>query len=163
MSSEHRLREFLSYEPSTGLFRWIKTQSKRIRVGDVAGSLSSQGYVQIRFDGRLYLAHRLAVFFMTGEWPEVTVDHEDRDRANNRWLNLRDASYSQNAGNMAKRPINTSGFKGVFYQKGRKRPFAQIMVDGKSIRLGSFDTPEEAAIAYEVAAIKYFGEFARAA
>ena len=161
MSSEHRLREFLSYEPRTGLFRWIKTQSTRIRVGDVAGSFTANGYIQIRFDKRLYLAHRLAVFFMTGEWPEATVDHDDR--ANNRWGNLRVASYSQNSGNMAKRPSNTSGFKGVFYQKGRKRPFAQIMVDGKTIRIGSFDTPEEAAVAYEAAAIKYFGEFARAA
>lgn len=158
-----RLREVLSYNKRSGLFRWKKTRSTRVRVGDVAGSFTADGYIQIRFDGRLYLAHRLAVFYVTGRWPKDTVDHGDRDHANNKWSNIREASYSQNSGNMAKRPNNTSGYKGVFLDKRRKRYFAQIMVNRRSIHLGSFDAPQEAAMAYEAAAIKYFGEFARAA
>lgn len=161
--TQAHLLEVLIYDPNTGLFRWKSTKSKRISIGDVAGSFTANGYIQIRFDGCIYLAHRLAVLYMTGRWPETLVDHRDRVRSNNRWSNIREASYSENAGNMATRPSNTSGYKGVFFRKESPRPFAQIMVDGRSIYLGTFDTPEDAAMAYQAAAIEYFGEFARAA
>ena len=163
MTDDDLLREFLSYDPGTGVFRWIKTRSSRIMVGDVAGSYNADGYWQINFGKKLYLGHRLAVFLMTGRWPEHTVDHRDRNKSNNRWENLREASYSQNSANMVRRPNNTSGRKGVFFGRNSKRPFAQIMVNRKSIHLGTFDTVEEASAAYETAATKYFGEFARSA
>ena len=64
-----RLKELLHYDPETGLFTRLITTSSRARAGMVAGSLHGEGYLSIRIDGRLYLVHRLAVFYMTGRWP----------------------------------------------------------------------------------------------
>lgn len=161
--THERLLEVLIYDPATGLFRWKIKTSKRTIVGNVTGQTPKEGYLRIRIDGELFTAHRLAVFYMTGAWPETLVDHRDRDRTNNRWDNIRNASYSENAANQALSPRNTSGFKGVSWNADGRRWQAHIMVNKKSIYLGLFDKPEDAAEAYMVAAVKYFGEFARAA
>ena len=60
------LKEALSYCPKTGIFRWKKPTSNRVKVGDVAGSLRDDGYVEIRFKGVLYSAAKLAWWFTTG-------------------------------------------------------------------------------------------------
>lgn len=162
--THERLLEVLSYEPATGLFRWKIKIAKHTIVGAVTSqSPSKQGYLRIRIDGELFVAHRLAVFYMTGEWPEATVDHRDRIRTNNEWDNIRNASYSQNSANQALSPRNTSGFKGVSWNADGHRWQAHIMVNKKSIYLGLFDRAEDAAEAYIAAAIEHFGEFARAA
>lgn len=160
-----RLKELLSYERATGLFRWKArtSASSRVVIGDVAGGPDRDGYIVIRVDGRLYLAHRLAVFYVTGEWPRDDVDHRDLNRSNNEWRNLRCATESQNLANQKLMCTNTSGFKGVSWDKTAKRWTAQIEVRGRKLRLGRFDTPEDAHSAYMAAAQKHFGEFARAA
>ena len=86
------------------------------------------------------------------------IDHEDRNPFNNQRYNLRPATKAQNGRNRGLNLNNTSGFKGV----NRMRNFWQsgIKVNRKRVHLGTFDTPEEAAHAYDEAALKYFGEFA---
>ena len=156
MLTASRLRELLRYDPETGLFTW-HTRRGRIAAGSVAGVIGGEGYFVIRVDYRLHLAHRLAWLYMTGEWPQATVDHRDTDRTNNRWTNLRDASYGQNNANSVK--PNRTGLKGI--KRHGHRYVAQISVGGINRHLGCFSSPEEAHAAYIAAATQHFGEFAR--
>ena len=98
---------------------------------------------------------------MTGKFPIDQVDHINLDKLDNRWVNLREATNSQNQANIHAHITNTSGFKGVSWHRGVQKWRAQIERDGHSCYLGYFDTPEAAAAAYANAAQKHFGEFAR--
>lgn len=148
-----RLRWLLHYDRFTGIWTWAVDRGPR-RAGDVAGTENSEGYIQIRIDRKLYMAHVLAWFYSFEQWPKNQVDHEDRVRSHN-WLNnLRQATPSQNLGNSPKRKHNTSGFKGV-YRSGNKWR-AEIA----HVKLGYFDTPEEASAAYQLAAEARYGVFA---
>src|SRR5437879_5605760 len=111
MLTAERLKELLTYDPETGEFRWKVAPNGRVRVGDIAGCVSSRGYILIGIDGALYRAHRLAFLFMTGAFPEPQVDHSNRDKADNRWLKLREANNSQNNANKPAQSNNTSGYK----------------------------------------------------
>lgn len=90
--------------------------------------------------------------------PGEIVDHIDRNGLDNRRSNLRRATPSQNQFNSKRRRDNTSGYKGVC--TARKRWRAEIKANGKRIRLGTFGTPEEAARAYNAAALRLHGQFA---
>lgn len=163
-----RLKELLAYDPETGVFTYRVRNGKNGRPsrrgGKVAGSLdNSVGYLRIGIDNHKYLAHRLAVFYVTGEWPTNLVDHDDLDGVNNRWSNIRHATKSQNAANSRLSNVNSTGFKGVSFCRSTNRYRADIRVDGKSINLGRFDSPETAHAAYVSAAVQHFGEYARAA
>lgn len=152
------LRRDLAYDPETGSFMWL-TPRPKIKVGSVAGTVQ-RGYWMIHFSGVDYHAHRLAWLHMTGEWPAGEVDHINRNRLDNRWDNLRDASRSQNIANVGLLSSNTSGFKGVSYNKLTGKWEAYIRAERRRFHLGLHLTPEEAAAAYDAAAIRFFGEFA---
>ena len=160
MITRERLHQVLSYDPETGGFTWRASGSGR-RPDLRAGTITSQGYLGIQVDRRLYLAHRLAFLWMTGAFPSHDVDHRDMDRLNNRWPNLREATRAQNMMNGRARSNNATGFKGVTFLKPLGRYQARIRVSGEQRYLGLFDTQEEAHAAYRAAAEKHFGEFAR--
>jgi len=158
-----RLRELLRYQPKTGQFRWRKRVCHQIRVGALAGHIDAQrGLHVIRIDQSTYRAHQLAWFYMRGRWGRPTIDHRDGDPINNRWSNLRRASFSQNGANRRRARNNTSGFKGVSLccETGKWR--AVICRQRQSVSLGRFPTRRAAHAAYIAAARKLFGEFARA-
>lgn len=161
MLTQEYLKSIIHYDPETGLFSWLQSTSFRIKIGDIAGSKTIHNYLVIRINGKIYYAHRLAFLYVTGEWPEKHVDHIDLNRTNNKWLNIRPSTVSENHGNMNKHIDNTSGHKGVWFNKLRNTWNAQIMVKGKRYNLGVYENKEDAAKAYEEAAIKYFGEFSR--
>lgn len=157
-----KLREHLLYNPATGWFTWIKSGAEvRVTVGTRAGSLQANGYRGIRFEGKRYREHILAVFLQTGSWPTQPIDHRDNSRtgrSNNKWDNIRVATPSLNRANARLRADNQSGRKGVYRQGSRWR--AQIRVDGALKHLGYFDTVDAAHGAYTRAADAAFGDFA---
>lgn len=156
------LREFLQYNPKTGIFNWRKTPVNQVNAGDEAGWLEAKGYRRICVDGGRYLAHRLAWLYMTGEWPNDQIDHINMLKDDNRWSNLRSANNSQNQGNTFKRNHNTSGHKGVYWHKRKQSWHASISINSRLKFLGYCKTKKEAADLYAAAAKEYFGEFARA-
>ena len=92
--------------------------------------------------------------------PKVKVDHKDGDGLNNRRFNLRTANNHQNQHNRKPNKNSTSGFKGVTWRKDLEKWNAALEMSGKRLHLGYFDCPLEAACAYDMAAVKHFGEFA---
>jgi len=141
-----RLRELLAYNPETGLFVCVQPFGRNIP-GQVVGRRLPIGYVQIGIDGRHQHAHRLAMLYVNGVWPNNVVDHKNGDRSDNRWCNLRDCTQSVNIQNLkGPRRDNRSGYLGV--SPNGKRWNAMIRVNKKRHYLGTFDTPSEAYEAY---------------
>ena len=137
-----RLRQLVSYDPDTGVFtRLVGGPGRGNRVGAVAGGNAGGGYRSINIDGHLYKEHRVAVFYMTGKWPEGVVDHRDRVRSNNRWLNLRDISDELNRQNRTHASAHSlTGMLGVQVVAGGFR--GHIGINGRTEYLGTFETPE---------------------
>jgi hypothetical protein len=96
---------------------------------------------------------------MTDKFPKQEIDHIDQDGSHNRWFNLREATHSQNIANARYLHKNKLGIKGV-RQSSPSRYQARMRVNGRSISLGCFPTPEAAHAAYLTAARQHFGEFA---
>jgi len=157
--TRERVLELVKYDRMTGHFTWIVNRTF-MKVGDRAGTVEGNGYRNLRFDGRLFRAHRVAWLIEYGEFPQMDIDHIDGNRDNNAIANLRLATRSQNQGNVGCRKDNRSGFKGV--KKHKNKWQAKIQMNGKSRSLGYFDSPEDASNAYARAARSVFGEFARA-
>lgn len=153
-----RLRELLHYDPETGVFtRRISTGRHGChKAGDVVGSQSKNGYVIVAVDGRRHMAHRLAWFYVHGEWPHGLIDHKDTIR-NHNWIdNLRPADKSLNAQN---RRTGTAGassrFLGVSWYKRHQLWSAKIALGKKVKFLGYFKEEVDAADAYVAAKRKF--------
>lgn len=151
--TQARVKQLLHYDPETGIFRY-KQKRGRERVGDVAGTVTSDGYVAITIDRMTFQAHRLAFLYMTGAFPKDCVDHVDRRRDNNSWANLRPATAQENRQNQARRADNTSGYPGVTWDQSKQRWMARIYHEGKDYFLGRFRTAAEAFKAYSSAKAK---------
>jgi hypothetical protein len=158
--TQARLRELLHYDPDTGVWTW-RVPKGRAKAGQLAGFISKKGYRRIKIDRSVYFSHNLAVFYMTGQWAPEEVDHKDCDRANDRWINLRPCTQQQNSLNRSIRSDNTSGFKGVSWNKRGQSWQARVGFKKREISLGHHRTPEAAAEAVRIARLRLHGEFAR--
>jgi hypothetical protein len=163
MLTAERLRELVHYDPETGIFVWLASTNMRgpRRGGKEAGGTTTYGYRRIRIDQNDYQSHRLAWLYTHGEWPSGEIDHINCVRDDNRLVNLRPASRAQQSANASKRSDNTSGLKGVSWNKQRQKWQAMIAVNRRSMNLGCFDNRDAAQAAYRAAAEKHFGEFAK--
>ena len=118
--TQERLKKLLHYDPETGIWTWLQWRSQ-MPPGSRAGTRRTDGRWIINVQGRRYLCSRLAFFYMTGEWPAVLVDHINRDGGDDRWCNLRSATFSQNSSNKKMRSNNTTGYIGVQWSEERQK------------------------------------------
>lgn len=163
MASIERINQLLRLDPATGSLYWRVFANSNAVEGAQAGNVNSYGYVRVQIDGRSIFAHRIVFALANGRWPSGPLDHRNGIRSDNRPENLREASRAENNRNTKTPSHNKSGIKGVSWRADRNKWWAQIVVDGEIKRLGYFTDKEAAAAAYQEAAEKYFGEFARAA
>ena len=150
------LKAVLRYYPHSGRFWWLKAKAGRQRSKPVGSPKEVASYLQIMISGVSYLAHRLAWFYMTGEWPSDEVDHEDRNKQNTAWKNLRPATHKQNSENVAVRKHSKSQIKGVHYDRKRRTWQAYIDHEGKRRHLGRHPTSDLATAARKSAEADYF-------
>lgn len=164
--SHKRAREAFDYDLDTGWVTWrIVPKHRRsvIKLGDRAGSLGRKGYRWIYIDGQSFQEHRFIWFWMTGRSPSVEIDHKDRNKANNKWDNLRLATNFEQQANKVYRP-NRHGYKGVHARllaSGVTKYWADICKDGIHYYLGFFPTALSAHQRYVQEAKKLPGEFYR--
>ena len=142
--TQERLKEILSYNPETGEFIHLLSRGKG-KKGRVAGSVHpTKEYRYIRIEGKNYFSHRLAWFYVYGEWPQDQIDHIDGNRLNNRIENLRDVTNAENRRNTKRQSNNTSGVTGVRRRKNHRKWEARIKVNRRCIHLGYFNDMETA-------------------
>lgn len=141
------LRTRFSYDSTSGLFtRLIGVSGNGTKAGTIAGSKDDQGYLKITISGQYFKAHRLAWLYVYGVWPVHEVDHINGIRSDNRIINLRDTPRVMNSENQRScKSNNKSKLLGVASPCGKDKKFtALITVNGKTARLGRFDTADEA-------------------
>jgi hypothetical protein len=142
--TQKRLQSLLTYDPETGKFCW-RHQRSRCFKGAVAGTLNYHGYTVIKLDGQTYRAHRLAWLYKNGCWPNGELDHINRQRSDNRIVNLRTTSHFENCQNRAKPDTAHSKYIGVSKGFGGKGWRAYIDKNNCRFTLGVFATETEAA------------------
>lgn len=156
MITYEEAKELFTYDREIGIIKWRKRVSNRQRKNLVAGCTSRDGYTYIRFKGKLYGAHRIAMLLAYGFCDDVLhVDHINHVRNDNRLANIRFVTRSDNQRNQSMSSRNTTGVTGVYYHKPTRKYMASIRVDGVQIHLGLFATIEEAAKVRKAAEIKY--------
>ncbi len=155
-----RLREVLRYDRDAGRFYWLSLPHKcasNIKVGDLAGWTENTGYRRINIDGHRYVEHHLVWLYMVGEWPPG-LDHKNKDKADNRWSNLRLATKEQNARNRGPRSDNALGIAGVrLHENGRYQ--GRIYAHGK-FQSKTFERLADAIVWRRSMAEEIFGEYA---
>jgi hypothetical protein len=119
--NQGRLKNFLHYDPETGVFKWKDTFGWRAKQGTVAGSVKASGYIYIRLKLKQYRAHRLAWLYTYGKFPEDQIDHINGIKNDNRIINLRAVSDKENSRNLRLRKDNTSGYIGVRWDTDKWR------------------------------------------
>ncbi len=172
-----RVRELLDYDPFTGILSWrerpIRPGCERPDkgwntrfAGKPAGRPDKHGHIYIGiayrrlYETRNFPAHRLAWAHYYGEWPVCDLDHKNRNPADNRIDNLRLATATLNLGNARQRKDNTSGVRGVYWDKKSRRWSAFITINRKVVNLGRFPNKAAAIHARQTLARHIFGEFA---
>lgn len=153
MPTQKQLKEIYFYNPLTGIFRKIGSESGRPFSGEEIVQ-KKDGYVSIRFCGRAHQAHRLAWLYMTGNWPKRQIDHINHVKNDNRFINLRDISAQENMRNRSLSSRNLSGIPGVYYSMSDTW-FVAIGENSKSVHIGSYSEMFEAICARKSAENKY--------
>ncbi len=154
------VRQILHYDPETGIFTWRINRAPRGKKGTIAGTVAPDDRRFIGIYQRSFRSSRLAWLYMTGEWPENEIDHENGKPADDRWRNLRKATHLENMRNTKRRAHSKQPYKGIC--KHNNGWCARITVNWKQIHLGYFHTPEEAYACYVQATKTYHKNFARA-
>ena len=161
------IKKMVTYDPETGSFYygvlgksskygWQKQYAGR----KMATSSKNGDYCRTNFCGYSVKSHRLAWLLMTGKWPKGMVDHINGDRSDNRWENLRDANYSQNAINRRKlNSNNTSGARQVSWNKEAKKWRAYVRANGRITHVGYFDLFSDAVEAQARKEVEIWGEY----
>jgi hypothetical protein len=148
------VRSLVHYDPETGVFTWLQPTT-RVDVGDVVGSVDAYGYLCTKLRGNSIKLHRLAWLYMTGGLPK-NVDHINRNKADNRWKNLREVTDERvQQQNREVQRNNTTGVKGVGTRRGSAKFIARVRVGKRQVFYKEFDLLEDAIAARQAAEIKF--------
>jgi len=139
MLTQKRLKQLLNYDPETGKFTRKVKSVIHPNLELPVGSSTDSGYITICIKGYKGLAHRLAWLYVYGYIPENDIDHINRIKTDNRINNLREVSRQCNLRNTGNRKNNTSGVKGVSFNKKSNKWQVSIAVNNKLYYLGRFD------------------------
>lgn len=166
LPSVEELKLWFDYNAETGALIWrslkgIDGRPNTRYVGKDAGLIQKDGYRYVWCLKQNFLAHRIIWKMVTGTDPKEEIDHKNGARADNKWLNLREASHGENNHNVPCKRHSRSGIKGVGLVKGGW--VARIRKDGVQYRLGVFDNQQAAIAAHNAAAIRLYGALARVA
>ena len=152
-----KTKELFDYKDGN-LYWKNDNKSKKIK-GVIAGYINNSGYRAIRYDGKLYLAHRLVYLWHKGYLP-AEIDHIDRNKQNNAIENLRECTKSQNHFNRSLSQTNTSGYKNVTWNKATKKWQVGLSIMGKYNYFGTYYDVEVANFVAETMRNKYHKQFA---
>lgn len=184
LPTPEQLRELLTYDPETGKLFWKERPVEMFsatpnrsqehaaaqwnsRCAGKEAFTASEGrgypYKIGGIFGKIYKAHRVIWAIYHGHWPEEFIDHINMDTTDNRIVNLRAATRSENGRNRDAQKNSTSGAKGIYWHKPSGRWMARARLEGKTYYMGFHITKEQAMEAYKVGIDKVHGEFARPA
>jgi len=159
MLSQAELKELFDYDPETGVLVWAVDRGSQKVKGKRVGHINQGGYLKTIVFGQNWIVHRLIYYRFHGELPKY-IDHKNGIRTDNRIANLRSTTMAGNARNTRSRKSASSKYLGVSLVKKTGTWSAALKTGGRSYWLGTFTDENDAARAYNSAAIKYFGEFA---
>jgi len=160
------VRECFAYNEYTGQLSWKERPKDHFKTergwktfntqkkGKIIATKGNHGYLQVAINKKIYLVHRICFLWMLGEIPAF-VDHEDHDRSNNAWSNLKAVSQQDNNKNLDMRKTNTSGITGVRWCTRDKAWTARIQVNYENMNLGNFDNIFDAACARKAAEVRF--------
>lgn len=158
MITQELVRHLFNYKD--GILTWKNPTSKKFKPGDVAGWINNLGYTRVKINRKKYLIHRLIYLYHHGNLPKY-IDHIDGDPLNNKVENLRECTLSQNIHNSKLCKINTSGAKGVSWNKRKQKWMVYLGLGCKRKHIGYFDDFELAELVAIEAREKYHRGFAR--
>lgn len=174
------LRQLLRYDPETGKLFWLERtiqffmgqtrppkDGQKAWNGRYAGkqaftATDSHGYHHGAIFNVTHRAHRVAWAIQTSSWPDDEIDHINLAKNDNRWINLREATRTQNNRNLPGHRDTASGFKGVSWHSRDQLWVARICADRKQITIGYFKVAEDAQAAYAAESARLHGKYGRA-
>lgn len=160
MITQELLKELFNYDQESGIFtRKVNRANNKVKSGDVVGVISSCGYLYVGIGHKRYFLHRLAWLYVYGSFPIGHIDHINRAPADNRISNLRVATNQQNAFNTKIRSDNSSGHKGVHWNKLSNNWRVRACLNQKHISLGCYKIKEDAIKAYKDFIETHHGDF----
>ena len=147
--SIEELRRTFRYDPETGALYWRISPNNHVPAGAQAGNINNRGYLAVGFRGRSHQAHHIIWALLYGAWPTRQIDHDDRNRTNNRQNNLKVARGREQ--NLNRVTPNRTGYKGVT-KIGQGKYRGSLRVGESMSHLGTFRTAREAALAFDTVA-----------
>lgn len=147
------------FDYQDGCLHWRANRSA-MKAGQLAGHVKTTGYTAVRINNKEYKAHRIIYLLHHGSLPDY-IDHIDGNRSNNKIENLRPATINQNNWNSKRPSQNTSGLKGVCWNKRHKKWFARVQINGKQLFIGYFNNLSDAETAIRNARESHHGEYAK--
>ncbi len=153
--TQARLKELFEYSKEDGILTRKTSIGGRV-AGSIAGYLDkTEGYLCISIDSKTYKLHRIVFFYVIGRFPKNEIDHINGNKSDNRWINLRDVSKSDNQKNASKRKDNKSGCTGVSWHNRERKWVVRIQSNKQYIEIGSFNDMQDAITARKEAELKY--------
>jgi len=160
--TQDMVKQLFEYEPETGSLIRKVAAANQTKAGQTVGTLRSDGYLKVQVNRKGWKVHRI-IFLLHHGWLPREVDHINGNKTDNRIENLRAATTQQNQQNCGMSARNTSGYKGVSFncQSKKWQAAARAIISGqrKKLALGTYETPEAAAEAYQRYAQRSHGEF----